>query len=152
MKSRLFSAIATLCCVTALLAHAEDAKLDAGFYGLWNLDVAKSDFASQPKPKMGQVDWGEHGWAFALVLPNGELFTDAVQTDHGCSYIGPPALSCEYEVVTPRHIRLTMRKGTAVIRVGDIELMNDGTTRTTHRVFPSDGPPYVEKTIWVREK
>ena len=152
MKIRIFSTIATLFCVMTILTHAAGKKLDAGFYGLWNLDVAKSDFASQPKPKMGQVDWGEHGWAFALVLANGELFTDAVQTDHGCSYIGAPPFSCEYEVVTPRHVRLTMRKGTTVIRVGEIELMDDGITKTTHRVFPSDGPPYVEKTIWVRQK
>ncbi len=150
MKVRIFLAI--LFCITTALAHAQHTKLDPGFYGLWNLDVAKSDFASQPKPKNGQVDWGEHGWAFALVLPNGELFTDAVQTDHGCVYIGAPPFSCEYEVATPRHVRLTMREGAKVIRVGEIELMDDGTTKTTHRVFPSDGVPYVEKTIWVRQK
>lgn len=148
MKIRIFSAVFF---VLTVLAHAQQPRLDPGFYGIWNLDVAKSDFASQPKPKMGQVNWGEHGWAFALVLANGELFTDAVQTDHGCIYVGPP-LSCEYEVMSPRHVRLTMREGTTVIRVGEIERMNDGTTRTTHRVFPSDGPPYVEKTIWVRQE
>lgn len=133
-------------------ALAQPAKLDARFLGMWNLDVGKSDFAGQPKPKMGQVNWGEHGWAFTLVLANGELFTDGVETDHGCVYIGESPLSCEYEVVTPQHIRLTMKHGQTVIRVGEIELLADGTTQTTHRVTPPHGAPYVEKTIWVRQQ
>jgi hypothetical protein len=101
---------------------------------------------------MGQVNWGEHGWSFALVLANGDMFTDGVQTDHDCIYIGVLPFSCGYEVITPRHVRLTMKDGAKVIRVGEIELLDDGTTRTTHRVTPSDGPPYVEKTIWVKQK
>jgi hypothetical protein len=147
-----FLSVAVLMCVTCSGAHAQNVKLDEGFLGLWNLDVAKSDFASQPKPRMGQVNWGAHGWAFALVLANGEMFSDGVQTDSGCIYIGVSPLSCQYEIIAPRHVRLTMKDGTTVIRVGEIELLDDGTTRTTHRVMPSDGPPYVEKTIWVRQK
>lgn len=144
--------VAVLICFVASAAYGQKTKLDPGFFGLWNLDVGKSDFASQPKPKMGQVNWGGHGWAFALVLANGEMFTDGVQTDRGCIYIGEAPLTCDYDVVSPRHVRLTMKHGTTVIRVGDIELLEDGTTRTTHRVTPSDGPPYIEKTIWVKQK
>ena len=56
---------------------------------------------------MGQVQWGEHGWAFALVSSvNGQMFTNGVQTDHGCVYMGVSPLSCEYELITPRHVRL----------------------------------------------
>jgi hypothetical protein len=143
---------AVLTCVVASAAYAQNAKLDEGFLGFWNLDVAKSDFAAHPKPRMGQVNWGGHGWAFALVLADGEMFSDGVQTDTGCTYIGVDPLSCQYEIITPRHVRLTMKDGDTVIRVGEIELLDDGTTRTTHRVIPSNGAPYVEKTIWVKQK
>ena len=152
MNIRRFLAIATLMCLLPSVAPSQNAKLDQSFFGLWNLDVGKSDFASQPKPRMGQVNWGEHGWTFALVFANGEMFTDGVQTDHGCVYIGVSPLSCEYELITPRHVHLTMKEGATVTRVGEIELLDDGTTKTTHRVIPSHGPPYVEKTIWVRQK
>jgi hypothetical protein len=144
--------IAILGCVFAVAVHSQNAKLDPGFLGTWNLDVGKSDFGSQPKPKMGQVNWGEHGWSFALVLANGDIFTDAVETDQGCVYIADFPLTCEYEILTPRHVRLTMKHDQSVIRVGEIELLDDGTTRTTHHVTPPDGAPYVEKTIWVKKK
>ena len=135
-----------------VVASSQPPKIDPAFFGFWNLDVAKSDFAGQPKPKSGQVNWGEHGWAFTLVLANGQLFTDAAMTDHGCTYIGASSLTCEYELLTPRHVRLTMREGKNVMRVGDIELLSDDITQTTHRVTPSDGPPYIEKTVWTRQK
>src|SRR5882724_3190181 len=109
MKIRPSVAILTLTCLIAS-ASSQSVKLDQGFLGLWNLDVAKSDFGSQAKPRMGQVNWGEHGWAFALVFANGEMFTDGVQTDHGCVYIGISSLSCRYELIAPRHVRLTMRE------------------------------------------
>jgi hypothetical protein len=128
------------------------AKIDPAFFGFWNLEVAKSDFGGQPPPKSGQVNWGEHGWAFTLVFANGELFTDAAMTDHGCIYIGVSHLTCEYEVVTPRHVRLTMREGNRATRIGDIELLSDDVTQTTHRVTPPNGAPYVEKTIWAKQK
>jgi hypothetical protein len=95
----------------AVPASGQQAKIDPAFFGLWNLEDARSDFGGQPKPKSGQVDWGEHGWAFALVLADGGMFTDGVATDQGCVYIGPSVLSCEYEVVTPRHVRITMKLG-----------------------------------------
>jgi serine/threonine protein kinase len=57
-------------------------------------------------------------------------------------------LSCTVEVVTPRHVRLTMKQGATLRRIGDIELLEDGTTRTTHHVTPSQGAPYVADTIW----
>lgn len=136
----------------SLSNSSELAKVDPAFFGLWNLEVARSDFGGQHKPIMGQVDWGEHGWTFALVLSDGRMFTDGVATDQGCVYIGPSSLSCEYEVVTPRHVRITMKEGKTVSRVGDIELVDQDVTRTTHRVTPSDGPPYIEKTIWLRQK
>ncbi len=72
MNIRRFLAIATLMCLLPSVAPSQNAKLDQSFFGLWNLDVGKSDFASQPKPRMGQVNWGGHGWTFALVLANGE--------------------------------------------------------------------------------
>jgi hypothetical protein len=38
-----------------------------------------------------------------------------------------------------------------VRRVGDIELVDSNTTRTTHRVTPAEGAPYVETTVWRRD-
>ena len=78
---------------------------------------------------------------------------DAVQTDNGCVFIGlaPADLSCQVEIITPKHMRLTMKLGAAVERIGDIELLEDGTTRTTHHVTPMQGEPYVETTIWEKK-
>ena len=68
-------------------------------------------------------------------------------TDHGCTYIGASPLTCEYEILTPRHVRLTMKEGENVIRVGDIELLGHDVTQTTHQLTPFGGTPYVEKTL-----
>lgn len=102
---------------------------------------------------MGFVNWGEHGWTFAIVTAEGRLYADAAETDHGCTFIGmaPNDLSCTVEMVTPRHVRLTMKEGATIRRIGDIELLEDGTTQTTHHVTPSQGAPYVEKTIWEKQ-
>ena len=152
MNIRRFLASAVMLFLIGSTTYGQNAKLDSRFLGLWDLDAVKSDFASQGKPKAGQVNWGEHGFSFALVFADGGMFTDGIQTDHGCVYIGVTPLSCTYEVVTPRHVRLTMKDGTKTIRVGEIELLADGTTQTTHHVTPSNAAPYVEKTIWVKEQ
>jgi hypothetical protein len=99
---RLLSIGATIL-LLAFSASSQQAKIDPAFFGFWNLEVSKSNFGGQPSPKSGQVDWGGHGWDFALVLADGGIGTDGVATDQGCVYIGPSVLSCEYEVVTPRH-------------------------------------------------
>ena len=44
-----------------------------------------------------------------------------------------------------------MKQAGMVRRVGDIELLDDGTTQTTHHVTPANGDPYVEKTIWEKQ-
>jgi hypothetical protein len=145
-------AVGLLCLTIARFAPGQPPRVDHAFFGMWSLDVAQSDFAGRPKLKSGQVNWGEHGWAFALVFPDDTLFTDAVMTDHGCTYVGVSKLTCEYEIVAPRHVRLTMKEDKRVTRVGDIELVSDDVTQTTHRVTPEDAAPYVEKTVWTREK
>ena len=124
-------------------------QIDPGLRGFWTLNVDKSDFSGRTKPKMGLVNWGEHGWTFAIVTADGRLYADSVGTDGGCTLIGMfPDFSCSVEMVTPRHVRLTMKQAGIVRRVGDIELLDDGTTQTTHHVTPASGDPYVEKTIW----
>jgi hypothetical protein len=131
---------------------AASRRPDPGLYGVWTLRVDKSDFGGAPKPKAGQVNWTEHGWVFALVTGDGHLYADGVTTDHGCTLIGVPSdYSCDIALLTPQHLRFTLRQGTAIRRVGDIELVDKNTTRTTHRVTPAQGAPYVEKTIWERE-
>jgi hypothetical protein len=75
-----------------------------------------------------------------------------VQQMNGCTLIGVfPDFSCEVEVVTPRHVRLTMKQAATIRRIGDIELLQDGTTQTTHRVTPQEGAAYVEETIWEKQ-
>src|SRR6516162_13367 len=44
-----------------------------------------------------------------------------------------------------------MKRGAVVQRIGDVELLEDGTTRTTHHVTPMQGEPYVETTIWEKK-
>jgi hypothetical protein len=140
-----------------ILKNAEQSakvqQIAAEFRGFWTLNVEKSDFGDRPKPKTGFVNWGEHGWTFAIVQADGRVYADAVETSHGCTFIGmaPNDLSCVVEVVTPRHVRLTMKQGATIRRVGDIELLEDGTTQTTHHVTPSQGAPYVEKTSWEKQ-
>jgi hypothetical protein len=150
MKSLLFLVVP----ITVLLstATAFSQQIDPAFRGFWTLNVEKSDFGVRPKPKMGQVNWGEHGWVFALVTADGRLYADGVETDRGCALIGvSPNYSCEVEVVTPRHVRFTLKQGATVRRIGDIELLENDTTQTTHRTTPSESAPYVEKTIWERQ-
>jgi hypothetical protein len=127
-------------------------QMDTGLRGDWNLNVGKSTFGPGPGPKSGHVSWTEHGWVFAIVTSGGGIYADAVITDNGCTLIGVPSdYSCQIEVLTPRHIRLTTKQGGAVRRVGDIELLDKNTTKTTHRVTPKAGESYVETTIWERE-
>ena len=151
MKSPLILVVLTTVILTATSVFGQQ-QIDPAFHGFWTLNVEKSDFGGRPKLKMGFVNWGEHGWTFAIVTAEGRLYADAAETDHGCTLIGVfPDFSCVVEVVTPRHVRLTMKQGVTVRRVGDIELLENGTTQTTHRVTPSEGAPYVEKTIWEKQ-
>ncbi len=129
--------------------RAPHQSIDPQFYGYWSLNVQKSEYGKGPPPRMGQVNWGEHGWTFALVTADGRLYADGVSTDQTCHLIGFfSADTCEIEIVSPRHIRFILREGKAIRRVGDIELLDDGTTRTTHRITPAQGPAYVDRTIW----
>src|SRR5262245_33439415 len=152
MLSRRLLSFGCFVLIVVAVVSGQRSKIDPGFFGFWDLDVGKSDFAGLPKPKSGQVNWGQHGWAFTLVLANGRLFTDAAMTDQGCTYIGTSPLTCEYEILTPRHVRLTMRAGKTVVRVADIELLSDDITQTTHRVIPPDRAAYVERTIWTKQR
>jgi len=137
--------------ISAKTGHSQ--QFDSGFKGFWALNVEKSDFGNRPKAKAGFVNWGEHGWTFAVVSADGKLYADAVQTDKGCVFIGlaPADLSCQVAIIAPKHVRLTMKRGAAVERIGDIELLEDGTTRTTHHVTPMQGEPYVETTVWEKK-
>ena len=92
--------------------------------------MEQSDFGGGPKPKMGQVNWTTHGWVFAIITGDGQLYADSVVIDRGCTLVGVPSdYSCDVKVVTPRHVQLTLKQGTAVRRVGDIELLDKNTTR-----------------------
>jgi hypothetical protein len=147
--SWLMTAAITLCC-TAPVAEAQ--QLDPALRGVWSLDVAKSDFGGEAAPKMGQVNWTEHGWVFVLLSADNHLYADGAVTDHGCTLIGVSSdFSCEVKVVSPRHVRLRLLQGPAVRRIGDIELVDSNTTRTTHHVTPAEGAPYVETTLWRRD-
>jgi hypothetical protein len=67
--------------------------------------------------------------------------------------IGIPAdYTCRVDVVTPKHVRFTLRQAGTVRRVGDIELVDSNTTRAIHRVSPASGAPYTETAIWLRDR
>jgi hypothetical protein len=149
MKSLTLVVVITLG-LTAAKGVAQD--MDPTLQGFWTLNVEKSDFAGRPKPKMGFVNWGEHGWTFGIVSADGRLYADAVSTDVGCTLIGVfPNYSCEVEAITPRHVRFTVKQGSTIRRIRDIELRRDGFIQTIHRVIPPGGAPYIEKTIWERQ-
>jgi hypothetical protein len=95
--------------ISAKPGHSQ--QIDPGFKGFWTLNVEKSDFGNRPKAKAGFVNWGEHGWTFALLSADGRLYAYAVQTDNGCVFIGlaPADLSCQVEIIAPKHARLTMK-------------------------------------------
>ena len=136
--------------LTAAKGVAQD--VDPALQGFWTLNVEKSDFAGRPKPKMGFVNWGEHGWTFGIVSADGRLYTEAVSTDVGCTLIGMfPSHSCEVQAITSRHVRFTVKQRSTIRSVGDIELLRDGFIHMIHRVIPPDGAPYIEKTIWERQ-
>lgn len=143
-------AILVFLLLTGSLAFGQ--QMDPGLRGVWRPNVEKSDFGSGPKPKMGLVNWTEHGWVVAILTADGELYSDGVITDHGCALIGISSeLSCTFEVKTPKHVVFTLKQGDKVRRVGDIELIDKNTTITTHRVTPREGTPSIEKTVWERE-
>ena len=130
----------------------EAQPVDPGLLGNWKLDISKSSFGPDGAPSAGTVRWTQHGWAVALVFPGGYVYTDAVITDHGCALIGVPKdYTCSIAVLTPTHVRFTLKQGGALRRVGDIELTDKDTTHTVHRVTPESGKPYTETTIWTRD-
>ena len=128
--------------------------VDPAFYGIWTLNVAKSDFGRTPKPTAGAVNWGAHGWVLSLVTGDGNVYADAVATDRGCALVGAFSadFSCKLEIIGPRHVRFTLLQGSVVRRVGDIELLSDDITQTTHQITPPNGATYIEKTIWERQR
>lgn len=128
------------------------AHLDPGLLGDWTLDISKSSFGPDGAPSSGVIHWNQHGWVLAMVFPSGYVYADAVVTDHGCALIGVPAdYTCSITVVTPVHVRFTLKQGTNTRRVGEMELLDMNTTRTVHRVTPASGPPYTETTVWIRD-
>jgi len=71
MKSlTLIVMIAFLLIAAKGVAHDEDPALQ----GFWTVNVEKGDFPGRPKPKMGFVNWGEHGWTIAIVSADGRLY------------------------------------------------------------------------------
>ncbi|HMK30524.1 MAG TPA: hypothetical protein VK473_12625 [Terriglobales bacterium] len=148
MKSRVVLVISLLFHLAVPLLGQQ---MDSQLRGEWNLNVGKSSFGPGPAPKAGHVSWTEHGWVFAIITPGG-IYADAVMTDNGCTLIGVPnEYSCAIQLLTPRHLRFTMKEAGAVRRVGDIELLDKNTTKTTHRVTLKDGESFTETTIWERE-
>jgi hypothetical protein len=137
-----------------LLAHpARAQRLDPALHGSWTLGVGRSTFGPDGAPSAGTVRWTVHGWVLALVFPNGYVYADAVLTDHGCALIGVSAdYTCRLAVISPTHVRFTLRQATAIRRVGDIELIDSNTTRATHHVSPASGTPYTETAIWIRDQ
>lgn len=134
-------------------ASAGAQRIDPALRGNWTLDVPASSFGPDGAPTAGTVRWTEHGWVLALVFGGGYVYADAVVTDHGCALIGvPDDFSCSIAVLSPRHVRFTLREGDAIRRVGDIELVDANTTRATHHVTPATGAPYTETGIWRRER
>jgi hypothetical protein len=137
-----------------LLAHPGEAqRIDPALRGNWSLNVARSTFGPDGVPSAGTVRWTEHGWVLALVFGGGYVYADAVLTDHGCALIGvSPDYTCRLDVVTPTHVRFTLRQAGSVRRVGDIELVDSNTTRATHHVSPASGASYTETAIWLRDQ
>ena len=127
-------------------------KMDTSFWGFWKLNLDKSSFQGNQKPKTGLVNWTNYGWAFAILTADDQLYADAVIIDEGCKLIGvPDDYSADIEVIAPKHLRITIRQGSVVRRVGDIELVDVNTTKTTHQVMPAGEKPYTETTIWERQ-
>src|SRR4029077_15490151 len=71
MKCPRLVTIGIMVLLTAVTAFGQ--QIDPAFRGVWVLNIEKSDFGGQPKPKMEQLNWTEHGWAFAMVRADGQL-------------------------------------------------------------------------------
>lgn len=147
VSSLLLIVLATLAS-PALSAH----DFNPALMGNWTLNVAKSSFGPDGAPSAGTVRWTEHGWVLAMVFSGGYVYADAVVTDKGCALIGVPAdYTCSIAVLTPTHVRFTLRQGASVRRIGDIELLDKNTTRAVHHVTPPSGAAYTETTLWTRD-
>jgi hypothetical protein len=143
----------SLALALSVLTHSAEAqRIGPALRGSWTLNVARSTFGPDGAPSAGTVRWTEHGWVLALVFAGGYVYADAVLTDHGCALIGVSAdYTCRLDVVTPKHVRFTLRQAGTIRRVGDIELVDSNTTRATHHVSPAAGAPFTETAIWLRE-
>jgi len=131
--------------MSGVSAPSSALDIDRDFFGFLDLNVAKSAFGPNPALKMGMVSWNQNGFAFAILTADGHIYTDGVTTRGGCGTIGlPDDWSCEISAVTSKHVHLVMKQANKVRRIGDIELLKDGTTQTTDQVFPEQGSPYIE--------
>ncbi len=69
-----------------------------------------------------------------------------VVTVSGCALLGsrPPGVSCEYKVVSARHVIWTLKEGAAARRVTDQELLEHHTLKVTTRLRST----YTDELMW----
>lgn len=140
----------------AMLALASVAAFaqqpDPAFFGVWKLDIAKTNFGGQAPPKVHQITIGPGGWISATIDAKGELQTVAIATgpDGACKLIGvPPEYSCEQKMTDPRHTVWTLKSKGAVMQVSEAELLADNkTVKSISKMTPVQGAAYTTEEIW----
>jgi hypothetical protein len=134
----------------ATTTSSATSRIDPAFFGVWKLNVTKSDFGSKPGPRSGVLNWTERGWVIAMVSSDGSITGSAVGTENGCVLIGAEKNSwCKLSIPAPKHVLVFISQGCDSVGITDMELLDRNTARTINRTYREDGKDVVESTfIW----
>jgi hypothetical protein len=122
---------------------------DKAFFGVWNLDASKSNFAPGNGPKGGQAIINQNGFVVTFQDPPvGWPQSYSVANVHGeCYLIGPfpPTFSCTADNDNPRRGTLSIKQGDAVVVKLESELVGETTLRVKNTLAsPTGGPVTIE--------
>jgi hypothetical protein len=118
-------------------------QLDKAFYGRWNLDLTKSKFGSDMRPKMSSVLISPEGWVATSYFEAGFLDAYAVASKSGvgCTLIGfPPEFSCEFKLADSRHGTFTVKQGGKTVQQTEVELRDENTFTIKQTATTPKGP------------
>jgi hypothetical protein len=152
-KPKMKSLLILFGCVVGL-CFGQQPTYDKALFGLWNLDVSKSNFAPGNAPKGGQVIFSQNGYVATFQdPPPGAPRIYAVAIVGGeCYLIGsfPPTFSCTANVESPRRGILSMKQGDAVVVKLESELVGETTVRVKQTVASPAGGPVISELVYTK--
>jgi hypothetical protein len=141
-------------CVVGSCFGQQQPPKDKAFFGVWNLDVSKSNFAPGNAPKGGQVIIDQNGYVVMFQDPPvGIPHMYSVANVHGeCYLIGtlPPTSSCTANTDNPRRSTLSIKQGDAVVAKMESELVGETTMKVKNTLASPTGGPVIIEMVWTK--